>query len=127
MEPEVMVDTTFGTFPMSQLSEINKRRDERRKQYFEEQRRLAEERIAKRKAAGSCPLSFMNDFDPGCKLEQCALYSEEGCILAKLAEKSAYQTVGKRCPIKRRTCAEDCAMNVGGGCVITGLFARKEN
>jgi hypothetical protein len=126
-EDEVMVETTFGTYPMSQLPEINKRREAQRKQYFEEQKRLAEERMAKSKAAGTCPLSFVNDFTPGCKLEKCALYSESGCILAKMADKSTAKTVGERCPIKGRPCVEDCAMNIDGGCVITGLFDRKEN
>lgn len=91
-----------------------------RKQQQEEQRKQLLELAEKRKAAGACPLAFVTDIDPLCKVEKCALYSEGGCILAKMAESSANKTTGKRCPIKGRNCIEACALNVDGGCIEAG-------
>lgn len=114
IEHEMMVRIDGIEVPQSQLADFNRRRKE-----AAERRRAADiERLKNAPPFVLCPLSDMNAMNNGCTREKCALFVENACSLAKIAAGEPNETTGKRCPIMRRTCSADCALN-NGGCIIT--------
>lgn len=115
-ESEMMVNTAnFGEVPASELPRLNKEREERMKREREEEA----ERLKNKPPFMLCPLSGMNAMNNGCRREQCALFVGNACSLAKIAAGEPNETTGKRCPIQGRACSAVCALNIGGGCIIT--------
>lgn len=110
IEHEKMVTTTFGAVPESELQEHNRRVEEAKKRM-----RVSEPAHEVK----TCPLS--KSIHPHCTREKCALFVDNGCALAKITGGQAEATTGRRCPLRGYPCTEDCALNVGGGCVITAL------
>lgn len=114
-EHEMIVHTAkFGEVPASDLPRLHKEREKRMKREREE----AMERLKNAPPFVLCPLSDMNSMNNGCTREKCALFADNACSLAKIAAGEPNETTGKRCPIMRRACSADCALN-NGGCIIT--------
>lgn len=110
VEHEKMVSTTHGVVPESELRKHNKRVEE------------AKNRMRNLEPAHKvkiCPLS--KSIHPNCTREKCALFVDNSCALAKITGGQAEATTGRRCPLRGYPCTEDCALNVGGGCIITAL------
>ena len=124
VEHEMTVMVSGGIeIPVSQLEDYNRRMKEA------EERRRAEalEELKKRPAPKVCP--FSSDMSNTCKREKCALFLNDKCSIAAIADvfgvELAEKTTGK-CPFSIYARCEGCAMN-NNGCAIVRLAASTAN
>lgn len=115
-DPEVY-SSRFGCVKESEMHRRNKKREAQLEQEYAE----AHERLKNAPPLVVCPLSDPRGSKHNCRREECALYVNNACSLVRIAAGEANETAGKRCPLLERTCAAACALNVGGGCILTAL------
>ena len=110
-EYEMMVQTSSGVVPESQLEEHNRRM----KQQEEERLRAAalEEKLLK-----ICPFSEPGGEIKHCSGFRCAFYDDEGCAAFRGASEE-HTTIGKQCPMLfRQPCRRECSFYFPDGCTM---------
>ena len=120
-EYEMMVHTSGGIVPASELEEHNKRQ----KEAEERRKAAAEEAWRNRPPAKSCP--FANGCNTLCKREQCKIFYDGKCSIATVADAVGVEieeepAKGKKCPFSIYGKCEGCALN-NHGCAITRIAA----
>ena len=125
-EYEMMIHTSGGIVPASELAEHNKRQKEA------EERRKAEamEAAKNRPEPKSCP--FANGYNTLCKREGCKIFANGKCALATIADASgvaieeAPSKDNRKCPFSIYGHCEGCAL-YNKGCAIVRLAASTIN
>lgn len=121
-EYEMMIHTSGGIVPASELAEHNKRQKEA------EERRKAEamEAAKNRPEPKSCP--FANGCNTLCKREGCKIFANGKCALATIADASGVEIEeapakdNRKCPFSIYGHCEGCAL-YHHGCAITRIAA----
>lgn len=125
-EYEMMIHTSGGIVPASELAEHNKRQKEA------EERRKAEamEAAKNRPEPKSCP--FANGCNTLCKREGCKIFANGKCALATIADASGVEIEeapakdNRKCPFSIYGHCEGCAL-YNKGCAIVRLAASTIN
>ena len=121
-EYEMMVHTSGGIVPASELAEHNKRQ----KEAEERRKAAAEEAWRIRPPAKSCP--FANGCNTLCKRAQCKIFYDGKCSIATVADavgveiEEAPATDKRKCPFSIYGKCEGCAL-YHHGCAITRIAA----
>lgn len=111
-EYEMMIHTSGGVVPESELEAFNKMQKEARDAMAASAARTPPVKIT------FCPVSMMRGgFSDKCMKEECALYAGGKCELSQ--GDTDRDTAGLRCPFdaSRRKCFKDCEL-YKGGCTI---------
>lgn len=120
IEYEMMIHTSSGVIPESELEDFNRRQRE------ECERRAAEAATAPTREITFCPLAMLRaSVSDKCMKEECAFYGEHGCMMAN--EDAAIDTAGLLCPVagSGRKCFNRCEL-YKNGCTLTAV-ARKRS
>lgn len=125
-EYEMMIHTSGGIVPASELAEHNKRQKEA------EERRKAEamEAAKNRPEPKSCP--FANGCNTLCKREGCKIFANGKCALATIADASGVEIEeapakdNRKCPFSIYGHCEGCAL-YNKGCAVVRLAASTIN
>ena len=125
-EYEMMIHTSGGIVPESELAEHNKRQKEA------EERRKAEamEAAKNRPEPKSCP--FANGCNTLCKREGCKIFANGKCALATIADASGVEIEeapakdNRKCPFSIYGHSEGCAL-YNKGCAVVRLAASTIN
>ena len=125
-EYEMMIHTSGGIVPASELAEHNKRQKEA------EERRKAEamEAAKNRPEPKSCP--FANGCNTTCKREGCKIFANGKCALATIADASGVEIEeepakdNRKCPFSIYGHCKGCAL-YNKGCAIVRLAASTIN
>ena len=121
-EYEMMIHTSGGIVPASELAEHNKRQ----KEAEERRKAAAEEAWRNRPPAKSCP--FANGCNTLCKREQCKIFYDGQCSIATVADavgveiEEAPANDKRKCPFSIYGKCEGCAL-YHHGCAITRIAA----
>ena len=120
-EYEMMIHTSGGIVPASELAEHNKRQ----KEAEERRKAAAEEAWRNRPPAKSCP--FANGCNTLCKREQCKIFYDGKCSIATVADAVGVEieeapAKGKKCPFSISGQCDGCAM-YNKGCAVVRLAA----
>ena len=120
-EYEMMVHTSGGIVPASELAEHNKRQ----KEAEERRKAAAEEAWRNRPPAKSCP--FANGCNTLCKREQCKIFYDGKCSIATVADAVGVEieeapAKGKKCPFSIYGRCDGCAL-YNKGCAVVRLAA----
>ena len=121
-EYEMMIHTSGGIVPASELAEHNKRQ----KEAEERRKAAAAEEWRNRPPARSCP--FANGCNTSCKREQCKIFYDGQCSIATVADavgveiEEAPANDKRKCPFSIYGKCEGCALN-NHGCAITRIAA----
>ena len=122
-EYEMMIHTSGGIVPASQLEDFHKRQKEA------EERRKAEalEAAKNRPEPRSCP--FSNGCNNTCTREKCSLFLKGKCAIAILADahgteqtEQTEQTQATKCPFSIYGRCKGCAL-FNNGCAVVRLAA----
>ena len=120
-EYEMMIHTSGGIVPASQLEDFHKRQKEA------EERRKAEalEAAKNRPEPRSCP--FSNGCNNTCKREGCKIFLKGKCSIATIADASGVEieeapAKGSKCPFSIYGRCQGCAL-YNKGCAIVRLAA----
>ena len=125
-EYEMMIHTSGGIVPASELAEHNKRQKEA------EERRKAEamEAAKNRPEPKSCP--FANGCNTLCRREGCKIFANGKCALATIADASGVEIEeapakdNRKCPFSIYGHCEGCAL-YNKGCAVVRLAASTIN
>ena len=125
-EYEMMIHTSGGIVPASELAEHNKRQKEA------EERRKAEamEAAKNRPEPKSCP--FANGCNTLCKREGCKIFANGKCALATIADASGVEIEeapvkdNRKCPFSIYGHCEGCAL-YSKGCAIVRIATATNN
>ena len=125
-EYEMMIHTSGGIVPASELAEHNKRQKEA------EERRKAEamEAAKNRPEPNSCPCA--NGCNTLCKREGCKIFANGKCALATIADASGVEIEeapakdNRKCPFSIYGHCEGCAL-YNKGCAVVRLAASTIN
>lgn len=117
-EPTVMIDGI--EVYASELEEFNARRRAATNARIEAEKHAAATAPARR----SCP--FLDGLNTDCMRDNCAFYVAGSCTFARIAERPATDTQGKKCALNRynKLCNADCAL-YKNGCILTGLIMKE--
>ncbi len=118
-EYEMLIQTTSGLVPESQLAEHNKRVREA------EARRKAAEMEALKNQPVTKYCVFSSGMNNACRREKCNLFYKGKCSIAAIADASGMEIEGKpngKCPFSVYGRCESCAM-FNHGCAIVRLAA----
>lgn len=121
-EYEMMIHTSGGIVPASELAEHNKRQ----KEAEERRKAAAAEELRNRPPARSCP--FTDGCNTLCRREQCKIFYEGQCSIATLADalgveiEEAPANDKRKCPFSIYGKCEGCAL-YHHGCAITRIAA----
>lgn len=120
-EYEMMIHTSGGIVPASQLEDFHKRQKEA------EERRKAEalEAAKNRPEPRSCP--FSNGCNNTCKREGCKIFLKGKCSIATIADASGVEieeapAKGSKCPLSIYGNCQSCAL-FNHGCALVRLAA----
>jgi hypothetical protein len=124
-EYEMMVHTSGGIVPASELAEHNKRQ----KEAEERRKAAAEEAWRNRPPAKSCP--FANGCNTLCKREQCKIFYDGKCSIATVADAVGVEieeapAKGKKCPFSIYGHCDGCAL-YNKGCAVVRMAAAATN
>ena len=125
-EYEMMIHTSGGIVPASELAEHNKRQ----KEAEERRKAAADEAWKNRPPAKSCP--FANGCNTLCKREGCKIFANGKCALATIADASGVEIEeapakdNRKCPFSIYGHCEGCAL-YNKGCAIVRLAASTIN
>ena len=125
-EYEMMIHTSGGIVPASELAEHNKRQ----KEAEERRKAAADEAWKNRPPAKSCP--FANGCNTLCKREGCKIFANGKCALATIADASgvaieeAPSKDNRKCPFSIYGHCEGCAL-YNNGCAVVRLAASTIN
>lgn len=121
-EYEMMIHTSGGIVPASQLEDFHKRQ----KEAEERRKAAAAEELRNRPPARSCP--FTDGCNTLCRREQCKIFYEGQCSIATLADavgveiEEAPANDKRKCPFSIYGKCEGCAL-YHHGCAITRIAA----
>ena len=120
-EYEMIIHTSGGIVPASELAEHNKRQ----KEAEERRKAAAEEAWRNRPPAKSCP--FANGCNTLCKREQCKIFYDGQCSIATVADAVGVEieeapAKGKKCPFSIYGHCDGCAL-YNKGCAVVRLAA----
>lgn len=99
-EYEMIIQTSYGMIPESMLKETNLK--QMKDKMFEATRAFE----ASKQKKVTCPLRDMLECN-----KECVFFNGGKCVYGTKQAKAA-----GFCPLSRRTCNENCAMNTGNGC-----------
>ena len=125
-EYEMMIHTSGGIVPASELAEHNKRQ----KEAEERRKAAADEAWKNRPPAKSCP--FANGCNTLCKREGCKIFANGKCALATIADASGVEIEeepakdNRKCPFSIYGHCKGCAL-YNKGCAIVRLAASTIN
>ena len=125
-EYEMMIHTSGGIVPASELAEHNKRQ----KAAEERRKAAADEAWKNRPEPKSCP--FANGCNTLCKREGCKIFANGKCALATIADASGVEIEeapakdNRKCPFSIYGHCEGCAL-YNKGCAIVRLAASTIN
>ena len=125
-EYEMMVHTSGGIVPASELAEHNKRQ----KEAEERRKAAADEAWKNRPEPKSCP--FANGCNTLCKREGCKIFADGKCALATIADASGVEIEeapakdNRKCPFSIYGHCKGCAL-YNKGCAIVRLAASTIN
>ena len=125
-EYEMMIHTSGGIVPASELAEHNKRQ----KEAEERRKAAADEAWKNRPEPKSCP--FANGCNTLCKREGCKIFADGKCALATIADASGVEIEeapakdNRKCPFSIYGHCEGCAL-YNKGCAIVRLAASTIN
>lgn len=102
--------------PQSDLEEYRRREKAQKAAQREKELKAAKEKDPRR-----CPFKGGNTLT--CGNAKCALYTDDGCVLAKIVGRAAANTAGRACPFSTCLCSSDCAL-YKNGCVLTAIQER---
>ena len=125
-EYEMMIHTSGGIVPASELAEHNKRQ----KEAEERRKAAADEAWKNRPPAKSCP--FANGCNTLCKREGCKIFADGKCALATIADASGVEIEeapvkdNRKCPFSIYGHCKGCAL-YNKGCAIVRLAASTIN
>ena len=125
-EYEMMIHTSGGIVPASELAEHNKRL----KEAEERRKAAADEAWKNRPPAKSCP--FANGCNTLCKREGCKIFADGKCALATIADASGVEIEeapakdNRKCPFSIYGHCEGCAL-YNKGCAVVRLAASTIN
>lgn len=125
-EYEMMIHTSGGIVPASELAEHNKRQ----KEAEERRKAAADEAWKNRPEPKSCP--FANGCNTLCKREGCKIFANGKCALATIADASGVEIEeapakdNRKCPFSIYGHCEGCAL-YNKGCAIVRLAASTIN
>ena len=125
-EYEMMIHTSGGIVPASELAEHNKRQ----KEAEERRKAAADEAWKNRPPAKSCP--FANGCNTLCKREGCKIFANGKCVLATIADASGVEIEeapakdNRKCPFSIYGHCEVCAL-YNKGCAVVRLAASTIN
>ena len=110
-EYEMMIHTSGGIVPASELAEHNKRQ----KEAEERRKAAADEAWKNRPPAKSCP--FANGCNTLCKREGCKIFADGKCALATIADASGVEI--EEAPVKDN---RKCPFSIYGHCKGCALY-----
>ena len=125
-EYEMMIHTSGGIVPASELAEHNKRQ----KEAEERRKAAADEAWKNRPEPKSCP--FANGCNTTCKREGCKIFANGKCALATIADASGVEIEeapandNRKCPFSIYGHCKGCAL-YNKGCAIVRLAASTIN
>ena len=125
-EYEMMIHTSGGIVPASELAEHNKRQ----KAAEERRKAAADEAWKNRPEPKSCP--FANGCNTLCKREGCKIFANGKCALATIADASGVEIEeapvkdNRKCPFSIYGHCKGCAL-YNKGCAIVRLAASTIN
>ena len=125
-EYEMMIHTSGGIVPASELAEHNKRQ----KEAEERRKAAADEAWKNRPEPKSCP--FANGCNTLCKREGCKIFADGKCALATIADASGVEIEeapvkdNRKCPFSIYGHCKGCAL-YNKGCAIVRLAASTIN
>ena len=125
-EYEMMIHTSGGIVPASELAEHNKRQ----KEAEERRKAAADEAWKNRPEPKSCP--FANGCNTLCKREGCKIFANGKCALATIADASGVEIEeapakdNRKCPFSIYGHCKGCAL-YNKGCAIVRLAASTIN
>ena len=125
-EYEMMIHTSGGIVPASELAEHNKRQ----KAAEERRKAAADEEWKNRPEPKSCP--FANGCNTLCKREGCKIFANGKCALATIADASGVEIEeapvkdNRKCPFSIYGHCKGCAL-YNKGCAIVRLAASTIN
>ena len=125
-EYEMMIHTSGGIVPASELAEHNKRQ----KEAEERRKAAADEAWKNRPEPKSCP--FANGCNTLCKREGCKIFANGKCALATIADASGVEIEeapakdNRKCPFSIYGHCRGCAL-YNKGCAIVRLAASTIN
>ena len=125
-EYEMMIHTSGGIVPASELAEHNKRQ----KEAEERRKAAADEAWKNRPEPKSCP--FANGCNTLCKREGCKIFADGKCALATIADASGVEIEeapvkdNRKCPLSIYGHCKGCAL-YNKGCAIVRLAASTIN
>jgi hypothetical protein len=125
-EYEMMIHTSGGIVPASELAEHNKRQ----KEAEERRKAAADEAWKNRPEPKSCP--FANGCNTLCKREGCKIFANGKCALATIADASGVEIEeapakdNRKCPFSIYGHCEGCAL-YNKGCAVVRLAASTIN
>lgn len=125
-EYEMMIHTSGGIVPASELAEHNKRQ----KEAEERRKAIAAEEWKNRPPVKSCP--FANGCNTTCKREGCKIFANGKCALATIADASGVEIEeapakdNRKCPFSIYGHCEGCAL-YNKGCAVVRLAASTIN
>lgn len=125
-EYEMMIHTSGGIVPASELAEHNKRQ----KEAEERRKAAADEAWKNRPEPKSCP--FANGCNTLCKREGCKIFADGKCALATIADASGVEIKeapvkdNRKCPFSIYGHCKGCAL-YNKGCAIVRLAASTIN
>ena len=123
---EMMIHTSGGIVPASELAEHNKRQ----KEAEERRKAAADEAWKNRPPAKSCP--FANGCNTLCKREGCKIFVNGKCALATIADASGVEIEeapvkdNRKCPFSIYGHCEGCAL-YSKGCAIVRIATATNN
>ena len=117
------IDTSFGTFYMDDLPEVQRQMKAQSEQHI----RAMKEAAAK-EPDGICPIkAAKNAMHTKCE-SKCVFYEDTGCVFASVGIRPTKDTKGSPCPIAR-VCTDACVMYNHGcklTCIVKGIQPGKE-
>ena len=125
-EYEMMIHTSGGIVPASELADFNKRQ----KEAEERRKAIAAEEWKNRPPAKSCP--FANGCNTLCKREGCKIFANGKCAIATIADgfgveiEEAPAKDNRKCPLSIYGHCEGCAL-YNKGCAIVRFAASTNN
>ena len=125
-EYEMMIHTSGGIVPASELAEHNKRQ----KEAEQRPKAAADEAWKNRPEPKSCP--FANGCNTLCKREGCKIFADGKCALATIADASGVEIEeapakdNRKCPFSIYGHCKGCAL-YNKGCAIVRLAASTIN
>lgn len=124
-EYEMMVHTSGGIVPASQLEDFHKRQ----KEAGERRKAAAMEEFKNRPEPKSCP--FVNGCNSLCKREKCKIFLDGKCSLAIIADATGAEIEeaparDKKCPFSIYGHCENCAL-YSKGCAIVRIATATNN